>query len=290
MIHLSRTRLGLLPVITLLAACANTVTPKVTTTAAPMTLMGEVHDNPDGHKQRFDLLAARVAQGARPVIVMEQFDRDKSSELASAMANCKDAPCVIAQAGGARWDWPLYYPVINLALRYQLPVIAANVSRTEATKVRREGWQAVLSNADMQYWQLPASISPTLRAGQETAIVEGHCNQRPPHAMLDGFVNAQIVRDIWMARTMIAHAGKDVVLIAGNGHVRRDIGVPYWLAQQGYASVEVIGFVESAQSTPQSLTPAYYDTLYTIKSHARPDPCAAFTTPAVLPTPGAIKQ
>lgn len=284
----SHTRLALIPVITLLTACANTGSTGTHTATGTMTLLGEVHDNPDSHKQRFELLAARVAQGARPVIVMEQFDRDKSSQLASAMANCKDAPCVVAQAGGERWDWPLYYPVITLALTYKLPVIAANVSRTEAAKVRREGWQAVLSNADMQYWQLPTSVSPTLRTGQERAIVEGHCNQPVPQAMLDGFVNAQIVRDIWMAHTMIAHADKDVVLIAGNGHVRRDIGVPYWLAQQGYTHVEVVGFVESAQSMPQSLTP-YYDMRYTIKPHARPDSCATFTTPPTRPAPGTIK-
>ena len=41
---------------------------------------------------------------------------------------------------------------------------------------------------------------------------------------------AQFARDAVMARALAAHAERGVVLLAGNGHVRRDIGVPRWLA------------------------------------------------------------
>jgi uncharacterized iron-regulated protein len=37
-----------------------------------------------------------------------------------------------------------------------------------------------------------------------------------------------------------------VVLIAGNDHVRRDIGVPRWLDASLQGRVEVVGQVESA--------------------------------------------
>jgi uncharacterized iron-regulated protein len=39
-------------------------------------LLGEVHDNAQGHKLRYELLRQRVEAGWRPAIVMEQFDRE----------------------------------------------------------------------------------------------------------------------------------------------------------------------------------------------------------------------
>jgi uncharacterized iron-regulated protein len=211
--------------------------------------------------------------------VMEQFNREQSDALTQAQQTCKDAQCIIAQAGNSNWEWPLYYPVINLALQYQLPIIAGNVSRNDAARVRREGWPAALNARQMHTWQLPASVSTALRTGQENAIISGHCDQRPPQAMLDGFVNAQIVRDIWMAQSMIDNSQRGVILIAGNGHVRNDVGVPYWLNKLGKTNVQSIGFIEHNNTT----TSASYDRVHTITPHNRPNPCAHMNIPGTTP-------
>jgi hypothetical protein len=44
-------------------------------------LLGEVHDNAQGHKLRYELLRQRVEAGWRPAIVMEQFDRENQDLL-----------------------------------------------------------------------------------------------------------------------------------------------------------------------------------------------------------------
>jgi uncharacterized iron-regulated protein len=93
--------------------------------AAPtVLLLGEVHDNPDGHRARFDLLRKRVDAGWRPAIAMEQFDRERQPDLDRAQSECKDAACVVAMAAPAKagWNWALYAPVIDLALREHLPL------------------------------------------------------------------------------------------------------------------------------------------------------------------------
>ena len=41
---------------------------------------------------------------------------------------------------------------------------------------------------------------------------------------------AQMARDIVLARAIGPYLDRGVVLLAGNGHVRRDIGVPFWLS------------------------------------------------------------
>ena len=102
-------------------------------------LLGEVHDNKDGHRLRYDELRQRVEAGWRPAIAMEQFDRESQALLDDAQKGCLDASCVIKVINNKRWDWQLYHPVIQLALTHNLPLIAANLSRSDASKVVRDG-------------------------------------------------------------------------------------------------------------------------------------------------------
>jgi len=47
----------------------------------PVVLLGEVHDHPQQHALRAEAFAALLATGARPALVMEQFDRERQAEL-----------------------------------------------------------------------------------------------------------------------------------------------------------------------------------------------------------------
>jgi uncharacterized iron-regulated protein len=70
------------------------------------------------------------------------------------------------------------------------------------------------------------------------------------------------------------------VLIAGNGHVRRDHGVPLWLArQQPAARVVSVGFLEvdAEGRAPSAAERALYDVVWVTARQPRPDPCAGFS-------------
>jgi hypothetical protein len=56
-----------------LATCATTPTPP--RFDKPLVLLGEVHDHPQQHALRLDAFRAHLGRGARPALVMEQFDR-----------------------------------------------------------------------------------------------------------------------------------------------------------------------------------------------------------------------
>ena len=74
---------------------------------------------------------------------------------------------------------------------------------------------------------------------------------------------------LWMAKVVAAEAGRGdgVVLLAGNGHVRRDLGVPRWLEGTAGARAFSVGFVEEpAEGT--------FDERVAIVPHPRVDPCA----------------
>jgi uncharacterized iron-regulated protein len=79
---------------------------------------------------------------------------------------------------------------------------------------------------------------------------------------------AQVARDQAMARAIEAHADRGAVLLAGNGHVRTDWGVPRWLAPAVRARSEVIGVVEVGDAVTA------YDRRVVTPAQERPDPCA----------------
>lgn len=271
----SRARRSALPTLAaalLLAACAAPTGPTrgLDAVAPRVLLLGEVHDNPDGHARRYAWLEARVDAGWRPTIAMEQFDRDRQADLDRALAECADAACVIrrAEPDGQRWEWPLYAPVIELALARRLPLRAANLSRADASRVVREGYRAALDDATIASFGLDRPLARDLADGQRRAIDEGHCQQLPA-SIAEGMVRAQVARDVWMAKVVAAEAGRGdgVALLAGNGHVRRDLGVPRWLEGTAGARAFSVGFVEEpAEGT--------FDERVAIVPHPRVDPCA----------------
>lgn len=271
----SRARRSALPTLAaalLLAACAAPAGPTrgLDAVAPRVLLLGEVHDNPDGHARRYAWLEARVDAGWRPTIAMEQFDRDRQADLDRALAECADAACVIrrAEPDGQRWEWPLYAPVIELALARRLPLRAANLSRADASRVVREGYRAALDDATIASFGLDRPLARDLADGQRRAIDEGHCQQLPA-SIAEGMVRAQVARDVWMAKVVAAEAGRGdgVALLAGNGHVRRDLGVPRWLEGTAGARAFSVGFVEEpAEGT--------FDERVAIVPHPRVDPCA----------------
>jgi uncharacterized iron-regulated protein len=250
----------------LLAACAQAPTQEPAVRNASVLLLGEVHDNAEGHRQRLAVLESRLKDGWRPAIAMEQFDRDRQDDLDQAMQRCADAECVRQAAGDKDWQWEFYLPVITLAQRYKLPLLAANLSRRDATHVVMEGFPAAFDAAAMTQWHLDQPIPADIADAQKQEIIEGHCNKLPV-SLIGGMLQAQIARDVWMARVITPYASGGVVLLAGNGHVRKDIGVPRWLSLPTGRVVSV-GFVESAQEA------SAYDFIRQIPAQERGDPCA----------------
>lgn len=241
-------------------------------------LLGEVHDNPGGHRQRLADLRRLVEAGWRPAIAMEQFDHGQQARLSAAQRDCADADCVLRALAGPGWDWDQYRPVIALALAYRLPLIAANLSRADASRTVREGIRASFDADTVQAYGLGAPLPADIVALQQRDIIAGHCNLLPP-AMVGGMVEAQVARDIWMAKIVRAQSPRPVVLLAGNGHVRKDVGVARWLNVPAPAlAVRSEAYLETGTRDD-----AAYDSTHVIAAQERPDPCAGLRPPS-LPT------
>lgn len=259
-----------------------------------LVLLGEVHDNPHHHRLRHAALQAALAGDAdasaerstgryRPALLMEQFDRERQPDIDRARRERpRDAEYLIAQAapapsspGGAGWNWVFYKPFVQLALDYDLPLIAANASRADLFKVSKDGFGALFNPQELQRLRFDAPVPPALQLAQENAIATGHCNALPPQA-LGPMARAQIARDGYMALKLAEHATHGAVLIAGNGHVRRDLGAPRWLPEpmNPYVVIYVEPDAAGARGVPSESARA--DRVIVTEAVQRPDPCEAF--------------
>jgi uncharacterized iron-regulated protein len=238
-----------------------------------IVLLGEVHDNAALHTLRAAALRQWLLQGARPAMVFEQFDREQQADIDRARRERpKDADYLIAQARGHNdWHWESYRPYVALALEYDLPIVAGNLARGDAMRVATQDWSAVFDATTRRELQLDA-LPADYRRRQEEAIAIGHCNLLPPDA-LPARARAQIARDIVMARSIRPYAKRGVVLLAGNGHVERDIGVPFWLTEDERRAAISIGLLEREEdgSTPDAAKD--FDVYAIVARAQRADPC-----------------
>ena len=232
----------------------------------PVVLLGEVHDNAAQHALRLQAFEAWLAGGARPALVMEQFDRDRQGVIDQlrAAAPAPDADALIAAAGAQGWQWRYYRPFVALALRHGLPIVAANVSRDEARRIMRDGLQATGFNA---------TVPPDLLQALAQDIEDSHCGVLDT-ATARRMALAQVARDQAMAAAVEEHAHRGVVLLAGNGHVRIDAGVPRWLGLATRARSEAIGMLEADDPGRE-----HFDRVVFTAAQERPDPCAAMRRP-----------
>ncbi len=272
--------LGLLAAATLAAPAPVEIAPNPTALVQAMqghriVLLGEVHDNAAQHALRAAALRQLVVQGTRPAIAFEQFDRERQLDIERARRERpRDADYLIAQAKGRDdWRWDSYRPFVSLALEYDLPIVAANLSRGDAMRVAIDGWPALFDSVTRSEFRLDA-LPADFRHKHEDAIAIGHCNLLPPNA-LPARARAQMARDIAMARSIRPYVDKGVVLLAGNGHVRRDIGVPFWLTADERRSVISIGLLERDNDGSDAESGVNFDVHVITERAERADPCKA---------------
>ena len=238
---------------------------------ARYVLLGEKHDNPDHHMLQATLLQAVTDAGRRPAVVWEMIDEDQSPRLAQFLAsNPKDGAQMGAALGWERsgWpDWAIYRPIADAAIAAKLPMGAASPKRSV---LRRP--------APAASFALPASLLD----GLKDELLQSHCGQLPGSA-LGPMATAQQRRDLAMADSMISHATADgAVLIAGNGHARRDRGAPWWLTRLGVdpASILSVGLLEVDPNRRgvEAMTglAAQFDLVYLTPRVDSEDPCTKF--------------
>lgn len=258
------------------------VTPALVRNAARETnlvLLGETHDNLEHHRLQREVLQHILAQGRRPALVMEQFDREFQAQLDAELERPgRTADSVLDAGRFNRRSWKVdgYRPLVELALEFDLPIVAGNLSRNDARAIVRDPKQASLPPVD-----------PRIEQALGEDITRSHCGDTVEPVLLAGMVAAQRARDLTMAQALAKHVQRGAVLIAGAGHVRADRGAPLYLTTRPV----VVAFVEvePKRRRPQDYfdgtfaVATSFDYLWFTARAERADPCA---NPPKLTLPG----
>lgn len=188
---------------------------------AEVVLLGEVHDNPGHHQMQ----AAAVAALKPRALVFEMLTAEQAARVGEERG---DAEAMARELGWAASGWPdfsMYHPIFTAAPEAQ--VYGAALPREAARAALREGVAASFGeNAELYglTFKLPEDVQKAREAEQAAA----HCDALPAE-LLPGMVDLQRLRDAMLARAAIEAldaTGGPVVVITGNGHARRDGGVP----------------------------------------------------------------
>jgi uncharacterized iron-regulated protein len=184
--------------------------------ARELLLLGEQHDAPGHRRLQRQVIELLAAQGRLAALAIEMAEQGRST-IGLAPGASEDAVRSALHWNEAGWSWPAYAPVVMAAVRAGVPVLGANLPRTQMAAAMADG------SLDTQL------AGPALKA-QQQAIRIGHCHLLP-ETQIAPMTRIQIARDRSMAQVLeqAIVPGKTVVLIAGNRHVDPVLGIPQHL-------------------------------------------------------------
>ncbi len=222
-------------------------------------LLGEVHDNAEHHRLRASMLQA----GA---VVSEHVTIDRAPGLARFLEMARTTKRTLTiddfkellRWPTSGWSDDVAQLLFTVAMQNKIPIYPGDVPRNTILRISKEGPAAFAEN-DVARMKLNVPLGEKLDEALLTEIADSHCGAMPKEAF-HGMAFAQRFRDANMADMLLKAVEKhgSAVLIAGNGHVRTDRGVPWYLHQRApdkkVVSVMLIE-VEEGGTDPESYVP-----------------------------------
>lgn len=227
---------------------------------ADYVMLGELHDNRRHHVLRGELV---VDLGRSAVVVAEHLPGGRR------VGEGADLKSRLTDAGfdDRAWGWPIHEALFAPILAAGIPVLGGNAPIDQVRQVARAGASAW--PADARAVLDAATLTAVAQAALASDLSSGHCGQLPA-ARVPSMVASQRLRDVVMWSTLRDAGGRPAVLLAGNGHVRRDYGVPQLAAALAPEARTVsVGFGESGDA----LSDAPYDIVWMTLPAKRVDPC-----------------
>jgi uncharacterized iron-regulated protein len=201
---------------------------------AEFVLIGERHDNPEHHRLMASLVAALEAQGQSPrAVAFEMIPAWRQLEIVEYLAAGGDPAGlgeVLAWSATGWPEWSSYQPIAAAALANDAQIVGADLGIAEKQAAFVQGSHAFRSTF-VQRTGLGEDWPPPMMVSLQDELRAAVCD-RVPGRIVIGMMRVQRARDAMMADRLAATSGKGGgVLIAGNGHVRKDRGVPWYLAR-----------------------------------------------------------
>ena len=215
-------------------------------------LLGEKHDNPDHHALQLRALDHVLKTNTVSTVSFEMMSSEQQpllQELSAYRQSSLEQVNEYLQWDNEGWDWDYYGPLLHSAMQADVLINAANISNEEMMQVYGAPTAAKIEGV----------LDKLTMAALEKDIDESHCGMLP-ESQFPAMVRVQQARDFAMAGSLAASSPQQIqVLIAGNYHIRRDLGVPnYLLNRQSSLEEDQIVSVAFMEVDGASNNPADY--------------------------------
>ena len=229
------------------ASVASTLARLAALPSADAILLGEQHDAAEHQTIAQQVVASLAARNQLAALAIEMADAGTGTSRLKPGAS-EDAVRLELDWNERGWPWQTYGPVVMAAVRAGVPVLGANLPGARLrTAMADSTLDGTLPEAAMQ--------------AQQQSIRSGHCDLLPPSQWLP-MARVQIARDRSMAQALSQAAlpGKVLVLLAGSGHVDRQLGVPQHLPASMSVQAVRLAADPGAQTTPSAAFDAVWPT------------------------------
>jgi uncharacterized iron-regulated protein len=181
-----------------------------------VAVLGEIHDNPRHHQLRGELL--RQLPAASKTVVAEHLNwRLRFKEGGELLTNLQ-----AAGFDGKGWGWPLHQPLFEAVTAMQMPLVGGNLPGESIKEVFKTRGQSLPEAVRSLLAKAP--FDEQQRKAMNEEIDQGHCGAMPA-SLFEGMAAVQRGRDAAMAEVALAHLPS--VVVAGNGHAWKHLGVPF---------------------------------------------------------------
>lgn len=245
---------------------------------ADHVMIGERHDNPVHHEKQALLVKHLRQSGKQGQLILEMAEQRHQPSLDEARLEEIEALGTELEWEERGWPaWSTYQPIVAEALTGGMRIKAGNPDRQLMMQIGR-GQEVDPASIDDLRWEI--DYSKPHREDLLDELVDAHCGMMGRDAM-QPLVVMQRLKDAFMARSMRqGHTGQNVsILIAGNGHTRKDRGVAMFLeAAEPTISIALIEVVrdEFDESSYPSFDSALYDFVWFTPRIDEVDPCEKF--------------
>jgi len=236
---------------------------------ARVVYLGETHDRPKDHQAQLDIVRSlqrlrspsitRAAVGAmgtmasgppmsdrqapRTAIALEMFQRPYQAILNRYLAGELTEAQLQAQSQyNQRWgfSWEYYAPILRFAKEKRLPLLAINTPMEVTQKVSRTGLQS-LTPAEQQFIPPLSAIDTSNSAYRQLMLhIYQDFHGGNDRSGFEKFFQAQVLWDETMAEAIVnflrSHPDSQVIVLAGQGHIRYGYGIPSRVARRMAAS------------------------------------------------------
>ena len=214
--------------------------------------VGELHDRYDHHLNQLEIIC-RLARKAPLAVGLEFFHTGAQRALDAYVNDHGDLDRLLRESEWFdrwRYDPRLYAPILRFAREHRIPLVALNVPGELIRRVAQDGLDGLTA---AQRAQLPASIfqGPPAYRERLRRLFDQH-----PHGNAQDFqkfFQAQLLWDEGMAQQaanyLLAHPDRQMVILAGEGHIAYRDPIPDRLTRRiPVSSVLVLQSHEQAPS------------------------------------------